>query len=59
MMRALDDVPKEAEASLQRGCSEALRLLEGFWMGLEEASNNVEYVESRSLQLHLNDAVSA
>ncbi len=40
MMRALDDVPAEAEASLQKGCSEVLDLLEGFWMGLEEASNS-------------------
>ena len=40
MMRALDDVPKEAEPSLQRGCSEVLNFLEGFWMGLEAASNN-------------------
>ena len=38
MMRALDNVSKEAEPSLQKGCSEVLALLEGFWMGLEEAA---------------------
>jgi len=40
MMRALDDVPAESEESLQRGCSEVLKLLEGFWMGLDAASQN-------------------
>jgi pyrroloquinoline-quinone synthase len=40
MMRALDDVPEEAEPSLRRGCSEVLDLLEGFWMGLDEASES-------------------
>ena len=50
MMRALDDVPKEAEPSLQKGCSEVLDLLEGFWMGLDEASNN-SWFEDESLVL--------
>lgn len=40
MMRALDDVPKEFELSLKRGCSEALDLLHNFWMGLNEVSSN-------------------
>jgi len=40
MMRALDDVSKEAEGALRKGCGEALDLLEGFWMGLEEASQH-------------------
>ena len=36
MMRALDDVPREAEASLGRGCKAALDLLERFWLGLDK-----------------------
>jgi len=39
MMRALDDIPKEAEGSLRLGCERSLALLEGFWMGLEKPRN--------------------
>jgi pyrroloquinoline quinone (PQQ) biosynthesis protein C len=42
MMRALDDVPKEAEESLRKGCREVLGLLEGFWMGLERMSERCQ-----------------
>lgn len=36
MQTALGDVPPEAEASLRTGCSQALELLQGFWMGLDQ-----------------------
>jgi pyrroloquinoline quinone (PQQ) biosynthesis protein C len=50
MMRALDDVPKEAEPSLQKGCCEVLDLLEGFWMGLD-ASSETSRLEDKALAL--------
>lgn len=38
MMRALKDVPIEVQNSLRHGCTNALNLLEKFWLGLDEAS---------------------
>lgn len=35
MMKALENIPEQAEHSLRVGCEQALELLEGFWMGLE------------------------
>lgn len=35
MMKALEDVPESAQASLGKGCMASLDLLEGFWSGLE------------------------
>lgn len=35
MMKALEDVPESAQASVRKGCNAALDLLEDFWLGLE------------------------
>jgi len=34
MIKALEDVPESAQASLRKGCNAALDLLEDFWLGL-------------------------